>query len=358
MQIELVMNIPIDEDYHAYKLHAIGVPYSSNAIDVFTNITAESKQPREQNGEQNVKNEEIIKFLAQVYQNAVNASSRTRREVLQTHHFLKVVSIPDIIVEFEGDFIGFSMKDVISTPWAKIVDYSNNQVRDTECVSSIINKEVKKIPHFCEMRVESSNFNCLVKNLGKIGYILSTSETKTISDVTIGQQSVIQNPTREECSSVCIIPVGPSKKTFSCGHRSYTVGTEADVDVNVKTIPLTKIKISKLTARKSEISDLTLSGFDILDNSFLDQKILRQGNTLATVVTFILATTLICMISKGLILRVYRAFAFHMCMRPCSYMYNNGRYYRYLRQYSFEDDDEGYSKNNVIMKKDKDDWII
>ena len=378
MQIELIMNIPIDEDYSAYKLHTIGVPYSSNAIDVSTNVTAVIKQPVEQKskpvdqeGETNVKNDEIAKFLAQIYQNAITtqkpvkptqkpiiASSRARREVLQTHHFLRVVSIPDIIVEFEGDLIGFSMKDVISTPWAKIVDYSNNQVRNTECVSSIINKDVKRIPHFCEMRVESSNFDCLVKNLGKKGYILSTSEAKTISDVTVGQQSVFQNPTREICNSVCIIPVGPSKKTFSCGHRSYTVGSEAGVNVKVKTIPLTKIKISKLTARKSEISDLTLSGFDILDNSFLNQRILKQGNTLATVMTFFVAILLICMVSKGLIQRIYRILAYYTCIKPC-YMYNNGRYYHYLTQYGFEDDDnEVFHKINGKKKRDKDDWII
>ena len=371
MQIELMMNIPINEDYKAYKLHTIGVPYSSNAIDVITNVTAVTKQPVEQKsepvtqktepvdqkGESNVKSDEIAKFLAQIYQNAVAASSRTRREVLQTHHFLRVVSIPDLIVEFEGDLIGFSMNDVISTPWAKIVDYSNNQVRNTECVNSIINKEVEKIPHFCEMRVESSNFNCLVKNLGKKGYILSTSDSKIISDVTVGQQSVFQNPTREICNSVCIIPVGPSKKTFSCGHRSYTVGTEAGVNVKVKTIPLTKIKISKLTARKSEISDLTLSGFDILDHSFLNQRILKQGNTLATVMTFFVAIILICMVSKGLIQRIYRILAYYTCIKPC-YMYNNGRYYHYLTQSSFDENNEIFHKINGKNKKDKDDWII
>ena len=346
IQVELIMNIPIDETYQSYKLHSIGVPYKSNAIDVSTNITAKSTRQNAELRKQEISNDQVIKFLAQVFEKATNSSSRSRREVLQTHHFLRVVSLPDIIIEFKGDLIGFSMKDVISTPWAKIVDYSNNKVRDTECVRAIMTKSIKKIPHYCQMNVESSNFNCLVKNLGKLGYLLSTSEIKPINDITSGQQSVFHNQNREVCESVCIIPVGPTEKVFSCGHRTYTVGTEPTIKVEIETVPLKKIQISRLTARKSEISDLTLSGFDFLDSSFLTKQNLRQGGTIATIITFILTFILIFMVSKGILKRLYGCSAYYLCVKPC-YLYNT-----FQNPYSYDilpQDDmeyEVYNRNN------------
>ena len=351
IQVELIMNIPIDETYQSYKLHSIGVPYKSNAIDVSTNITALSTRQHAESSKQEISNDQVIKFLAQVFEKTTNSSSRSRREVLQTHHFLRVVSLPDIIIEFEGDLIGFSMKDVISTPWAKIVDYSNNKVRDTECVRSIMTKSVNKIPHYCEMKVESSNFNCLVKNLGKLGYFLSTSEIKPINDITSGQQSVFQNQKREVCESVCIIPVGPTEKVFSCGHRTYTVGTEPNTKVEVETVPLSKIKISRLTARKSEISDLTLSGFDFLDSSFLTKQNLRQSGTIATFITFIMAFILIFLVSKGILKRVYGCTAYYLCVKPCYlyHTYNNPYSYDIISQDDSEY--EVYNKNNNYMDK-------
>ena len=108
---------------------------------------------------------------------------REKREVVNVHHFLRIKSIPAIVVQFNGDYISFLESSFIKTPWAKIVDYSQNVAEDSESVKAIMKVSIRGITHFCQLGLLSSNYPCLVKHIGDLGYLISTQGKIQITEM-------------------------------------------------------------------------------------------------------------------------------------------------------------------------------
>ena len=281
----LTMNIPLDESYESFRIHSIGVPYHSDAVDVQTNIT-ESDKKQDQHGSTQPKNNlDVENAIRSIFSEL--GKSRNRREIATTYHFLRVDSLPNIVVSYENDLISFMDKDCLKTPFGMIADYSNNVVEDSECVRSIFDSSVQRITHYCSVRLESSNYDCQVRHIGQIGYLLSTAGRMDVTDVSDNQKSVFNNKIGTSCvNNVCAITVGKSAKKFKCGRRIYRVGAHDNIKVEVETEKLSKIKITGLTARKSERAEMILSGFNALDRiPMLNKAVLARTGTVSTLLT-------------------------------------------------------------------------
>ena len=280
----LTMSIPLDESYDSFRIHSIGVPYRSDAVDVQTNISIAKAEKKPIENNLNVE-EALRNIFSQL------GKSRNRRELVSTYHFLRVNSLPDIVISYENDLITFMDKDCIETPFGLVADYSNNIVEDSECVKSIFDSSIPRITHFCSVTLESSNFPCQVHHIGRIGYLVSTSDRMEITDVSLGQKSVFNNKIDGACdNTVCAVTVSNAAKRFKCGRRVYRVGSHEEIHVDIKTEKLAKIQITGLTARKTDRSELILSGFNMLDRiPMINKQILRKSSTLSTILTLLVS---------------------------------------------------------------------
>ena len=278
----LTMQVPIEELYRSYRLHSIGVPFRSNAIDVTTNYT--KKTPESKTDERKTNKQQIHEALRELLLGDENKNTRNRRELLSTYHYLKIKELPEIAIEFEGDLITFREHSCKTTPFGILVDYSQNSATDSECVRAIYNSIVPKISHFCSIELESSNYNCMIKNIGNLGYLLSTNEEIIIQDISSEQNSVFNNQDMQKCTKgVCAVTVGKAEKRFRCGQRSYTVGAQPDINITVKSQKLDKIQLQGLNARKDQRSDLLLSGFELLDKTPINRKMMARASTFSII---------------------------------------------------------------------------
>ena len=298
----LTMHIPISEDYSAFQFHTIGVPYSSDALISTTNITNGPKVEVSEDTKISEKSnlDEVFKDFLDGLKDELQ---RSRRELVTTHHFLELKSVPDIVVRFNGDYISFSESSFIHTPWAKIVDYSQNIAENNECIHAIMISSVERIGHFCQLKLISSNYPCLVRNLGEIGYLVSSEEKTVVNEVTEKSISVFSSQQQEQCNTqVCIIPVGPSKKSFFCGKRQFFVGQHEDVDVNIEEAEIKSIDLTSLQKRKSDLNDMLFTGFKTLDKTPLTREFLRKTTTVGTIITLIFSLFVMCTVLRiGLI---------------------------------------------------------
>ena len=303
IRFTLTMQVPIEEVYRSYRIHSIGVPYQSNAIDVTTNYTENSgnqnnKEPKE--SQRKASRQQIQEILRELLlKDNKPEETRKRREILSTYHYLKIKDLPEIAIESEGDLITFRESSCKTTPFGILVDYSQNSATDSECVRAIYNSIVPKISHFCSIELESSNYNCMIKNIGTLGYLLSTTEDIIIQDISQGQNSVFNSKAIQKCNKgVCAVTVGKAEKKFRCGQRSYSVGAQPDVSITVKSEKLDEIKLQGFTARKDQRSDLLLSGFELLDRTPINRKILARASTFSIIFSLLGTTIVVYIISR------------------------------------------------------------
>ena len=299
----LTMQVPINEMYKAYRIHAIGVAFRNNAIDLKVNYTnVQEEQPSD--NEQKIKRNELQLALKDLL---LGKTARSKREILNTFHYLKLKDLPNIAIEFNGDLISFKEATCKKTPFGLLVDYSQNAATDSECIKAIFDSIVPKITHYCKVALESSNYDCIVKNMGVNGYLLSTSNSVNIQDISAGVKSVFNSRIGEKCErSVCAITVGDYDKKFQCGKRTYTVGAQPEEIIHVKSQKLEKIHLQGFTAQKGETSDLLLSGFDILDAAPIDKKILTRASTFSIVFSMLACCTIGIVVIRIICYRIIR----------------------------------------------------
>ena len=315
--LSLTMHIPINEDYTAMKFHGIGVPFISEALSIKTNITDMDEEILEEKISDKEKEDTLDIVFRQFIEEMKQEIHREKRELVSVHHFLKIKSIPDIVIQFNGDYISFLESDFINTPWAKIVDYSQNIAQDNECVKSIMRVSLQGIKHYCQLELLSSNYPCMVKHIGDLGYLISTEGKIQITEMSDKLLSVFNNKESDECkNTVCVIPVGPTKKTFKCGSRQYYVGQHENMQIKIETPKIKPINLKELDRRKSEINDLIKTGFNMLDKIKVSDEILKKGSTVGTIASLTLTVILILMIAKIGIFKGIR-FIIHKIMDNC-----------------------------------------
>ena len=293
----LTLHIPISEDYSVMKFHTIGVPFISDAIKVETNVTYDKPDVVSK------KTEEKSENLNDIFEKLVNGLreevQRNVREVVTTHHFLEIKSLPDIVVHFNNDYISFSESSFTNTPWARIVDYSQNIADNNECVKAVLDGATDRITHFCELKLVSSNYPCIIRHLGDVGYLISSEHKTLITEVTDTKVSVFNSAGQEQCeNTVCIIPVGPTRKSFSCGNRNYYIGQHEDVEVKVEEKTIEAIDLTSLRKRKSNVNDLLFTGFNTLDRTSLSREIFRKSTTIGTIISLLFALFIMCTVLR------------------------------------------------------------
>ena len=303
----LTMHIPLDEQYKSFRLHSIGVPYRSNAIDVQRNIS----DPPIKTETVTVKNNPDVEEALRHIFNKIG-QSRQRREIVTTHHFLRVTSLPDIVISYENDLVSFMDSDCTTTPFGLIADYSNNMVEDDECVKSIFTSSEQRISHYCSIRLESSTHHCQVRHISDIGYLVSTSDTILVSDITVGRKSVFNNKIDTSCKNdVCVVTVGKAAKRFKCGRRMYRVGSHDQIKINVQNAKLSKIDISALTIRKSDRSEMILTGFNAIDQiPVLNKELIAKTGTISTLLTLLVTSVMSLLCIKYACKRSFSALCF------------------------------------------------
>lgn len=299
----LTMQVPINEMYKAYRIHSIGVAFKNNAIDIQMNYT-EPKAVQETDEKQRIGQEDLQLALRNLL---LGNGTRHKREILNTFHYLRLRDLPNIAIEFNGDLISFKESKCKKTPFGLLVDYSQNAASDSECIKAIFHSIVPKISHYCKIALESSNYNCIVKNMGVNGYLISTSATIDIQDISAGVKSVFNNQVGEKCQhNVCVVTVSKYEKKFHCGNRAYTVGAQPDEVVKVKSQKLEKVQLQGFTAQKGETSDLLLSGFDLLDAAPISRKLLTRASTFSIVFSVLACFSIGLIITKYLCRRIIR----------------------------------------------------
>ena len=330
--MSLTMSIPVEDDYESFEIFSIGVPFKSQSIEEKTNITDEAppkEEPRKpdkglkETDEVDKEANEVDKFFAlqQVLLDyAKNSGKRGRRAIVSTYHFLRIKSLPSYIALAGTDIVAFNKKDVISTPFGVIIDYSYNKVRDALCVKAIMDRAIDSISHFCVIELMSSNVNCIVEKIPGIGYMLSTTSKIDIVETSNTKSiTVFNNQGTKTCNKkVCVvIPTGVNQE-FSCGKRRYFIESHADVTVKVEIPKINEFDLLSLSKRKNEISDLSLTGFKILDQEPILSK--QSFNKLSSVGTFtsLVLGLLLSVIALRLILRKMRDITyFALCEVPC-----------------------------------------
>lgn len=285
----LTMQVPINEMYKAYRIHSIGVAFSNNAVDIKVNYTEPKTKPHHENNQKIAQTDLQLALKNLILGN----QSRRKREILDTFHYLRLRDLPDIAIEFNGDLISFRERSCKKTPFGILADYSQNAASDSECIKAIFHSIVPKISHYCKIALESSNYDCIVRNMGINGYIISTSSVIDIQDISAGAKSVFNSKIGEKCEhSVCVVTVGEYEKKFQCGNRAYTIGAQPEEVIKVKSQKLEKVQLQGFTAQKGETSDLLLSGFDILDAAPIDKKLLTRASTFSIVFSMLACCTI------------------------------------------------------------------
>ena len=296
--MELTMGVPIEEEYKAYKIYSIGVPFSSKAIDTTTNLTvAEIIKPEKQKAP-TVDQKAVEQIMINLFKGlGSKMDERQRRETSTTNHFLKVDSVPYIMIEFEGDIITFNEKSCIKTPFGYQIDYSDNDVRNSECIKAVVDSAATRISHFCSISLESGNFDCLVQRI-ESGYFVSTKNPIPVNEVH-AKHSIFNNQINQMCQKVCIIAIAENQKEFSCGRRSYQLSSAPDMDIKLNDIKINKIKLADLTNRKSDTSELLKSGFDFIDSKLTSKQVHQAGSVSVGVSLIVLISIFVCTVRKS-----------------------------------------------------------
>ena len=327
--MSLTMSIPVEDEYDAFEIFSIGVPFSSQSIEEKTNLT-DNLPPRAEPNDKSTgekvspdKGDEIDKFFAlqQVLLDyAKNSGKRGRRAVVSTYHFLKIKSLPSYIAIAGADIVAFNKRDIISTPFGVVIDYSYNKVRDALCVKAIMDRAINSISHFCSIELMSSNVDCLVEKIPRIGYMLSSANKIDIVDNPDAKSiSVFNNQGSRTCvHKVCIIVPTGDNQQFVCGKRRYFVESHEDVTVKVEIPKLAKFDLLSLSKRKTEISDLSLTGFSTLDRgSILSKKNFNKLTSVGTFTSLVITLVLTIVLGRMILRKLFDLGYYITCEIPC-----------------------------------------
>ena len=297
----LSFKIPVAEDYVAKDIISVGIPYRSSLIDSVTNVT-EIDSMGEEKGKNKPDQKELKKALGELLGDVL--SDRSKREIIKTYHFLGIRNLPEVMFNHNNDLILFKKEKCFKTnaKYGLICDYSEVDVRSSGCLKSIINKSTAHIKSMCAISLFSSNQNCIIKSVDNLGYIVS-SHAKV--EVITGENGGIfhDGKSDSDCHKICFIGVSNVKRSFKCGERDFLVNKVPDIEIQSKLIKLKKIDISDLTSRKHEISDLTGSGFKLIDN-FIDKGSIVQAQTFSVVISILIALITGCVIMKCFFKRI------------------------------------------------------
>ena len=183
------------------------------------------------------------------------------------------------------------------------------------------------IKHYCQLELLSSNYPCMVKHIGDLGYLISTEGKIQITEMSDKLLSLFNNKESDECkNTVCVIPVGPTKKTFKCGSRQYYVGQHKNMQIKIETPRIKPINLKELNRHKNEINDLVKTGFNMLDKIKVSDEILKKGSTLGTIASLTLTVILVLMIARIGIFKGSR-FIVHKIMDNCRQYKRKGEQY-------------------------------
>ena len=297
----LSFKIPVAEDYVAKDIISVGIPYTSSLIDSKTNVT-EIDNMEDKKVETKPDQKELKKALGELLGDIL--TKREKREIIQTFHFLGIRNLPEIMFNHGNDLILFQKEKCFKTnaKYGFICDYSEVDVRSSGCLKAIINKSTAHIKSMCAISLFSSNQNCIIKSVDNLGYIVS-SHVKV--EVITGENGGIfhNEKSGSDCKKICFIGVSNVKRSFKCGERDFLVNIVPDIEIQSKLIKLKKIDISDLTSRKHEISDLTGSGFKLIDN-FIDKNSIVQAQTFSVVISILLALITGCLVMKCFFKRI------------------------------------------------------
>ena len=326
--MSLTMSIPVEDDYDSFEIFSIGVPFKSQSIEEKTNITDQAPPKKElvdSTSKESSEKEanEVDKFFAlqQVLLDyAKNSGKRGRRAIVSTYHFLRVKSLPRYIALAGTDLVAFNKKDVITTPFGVIIDYSYNKVRDALCVKAIMDKAINSISHFCTIELMSSNVDCLVEKIPGIGYILSTTnKIDIVENANSKSITVFNNQGSRTCKrKVCIVvPTGVNQQ-FLCGKRRYFVESQAEVTVKVDVPKINEFDLLSLSKRKHEISDLSLTGFKILDQEpLLSRENFNKVSSIGTFTSLAIGIVLTIVASRLILRKMCDVTYCVLCEWPC-----------------------------------------
>ena len=336
ISMKLTMSVPIDEPYKAFKIFKIGVPFSSGAVDTTSNLTDETTAgPKESKSGPNPdrKVEEVLKQIFSNLQKSLDHHETQKgddkiqkdqhelqkREVISTFHFLRLRSLPDLVTISGKDVVSFNMDDAIVKPWGLIVDYSTNRNRDSLCVESIMRASTKRIAHFCNVELTSSGSNCVVKKLGDSGYLVSSREPITVTDVSDKRVQVFNSKVEQTCKGpVCAVTIKNTDQKFRCGNRDYLVGARDNVVIKINAPKMSTINLEGLKSRKDEVADLTLTGYDFLDDKIgLTKKSLSKVTTMSSIWSLLVMLFVSIVLVKTILRKGVEYLYSLVCNLPC-----------------------------------------
>ena len=278
--LELSMSVPVSENYSAYKVHSIGIPLKYNAaVDSALNLTAAEKVQKLDQAPIKNESEELKSALLKII------NSRKRRDVSKTHHFVKIASLPEIIIEFNGDYLAFNTKDCQVNNFGTSCDYSENIVQHNLCVKSIFDKNVAQISHFCSIEISDSNYECSVKSVGRLGYLISTLNPIEIDTISGNNKVFNNNGDIRTCKHVCFIGVSKVETRFRCGTRSYRLESRHDLTLTTNEVKIQSLDLTGLKSKSGGANDLVRSGFEILDEVNLTQNTWQKISTISVMLT-------------------------------------------------------------------------
>lgn len=296
----LSFKIPIAEDYVAKDIISVGIPYSSSLIDSIANVTDIDSMKNEK-VDTKPDQKELKKALGDLLGDIL--TDRSKREIIKTYHFLGIRNLPEVMFNHENDLILFQREKCFKTnaKYGFICDYSEVDVRSSGCLKAIINKSTARIKSMCAISLFSSNQNCIIKSVDNLGYIVSSHVKVEI--ITGENGGIFHNEKSSDCQKICFVGVSNVKRSFKCGERDFLVNKVPDIEIESKLIKLKKIDISDLTSRKHEISDLTGSGFKLIDN-FVDKDSIVKAQSLSVVISILLALITGCLVMKCFFKRI------------------------------------------------------
>ena len=274
INFELELSIPIDEVYSSSIIHAIGVPFSSNAIDTSRNISdAELKKDLETAPE--APKSDVEQILKQLFKKI--SETRRKREIVNSYHFLKIRNLPEILVTHDTDMLAFDKKDCHLDPRSQFFtcDYSLTRQSEIECIKGMTGGLVDRIEHYCELDLYSSNYPCVSRVIDGMGYLVSSHTSVPIHTGAKSKIFTNQN-TLNKCEKVCAILINGNEQSFRCGNRDFVVEPTQSDEINFAATRIKNIDLKKLAmTRKHDVSQLELSGFDLIDSSLTKHDISR-----------------------------------------------------------------------------------
>ena len=266
INFELELSIPIDEVYTSSIIHAIGVPFSSNAIDISRNITEIELEKELETASEAPKND-VEQILKQLFKKI--SETRRKREIVSSYHFLRIRNLPQILVTHENDMLAFDKSDCHLDPRSQFFtcDYSLTRQTEIECIKGMTEGLVDRIEHYCELDLFSSNYPCVSRVIDGMGYLVSSHTSVPIHTGAKSKIFTNQN-TLNKCTKVCAILINGNEQSFQCGNRDFVVEPSQSEEINFAATRIKNIDLKKLAmTRKHDVSQLELSGFDLIDSS-------------------------------------------------------------------------------------------